>query len=85
MIFFCNQRVEPSADYTYDALYRLVSATGREHLGQTGSAINPPQQVTNDDSSGSAFPSPATAKPWAPIPRPTPMTRLATSWPWHTR
>ena len=33
-IFFRNQRVEPSNDYTYDALYRLIQATGREHLGQ---------------------------------------------------
>ncbi|EOD63595.1 SpvB/TcaC N-terminal domain-containing protein [Amycolatopsis vancoresmycina] len=34
-VFFRNQVVEPSAAYTYDAVYRLVSATGREHLGQT--------------------------------------------------
>jgi len=36
IIFFANQRVEPSNDYTYDALYRLIQATGREHLGQNG-------------------------------------------------
>ena len=36
VIFFRNQRVEPSASYTYDPLYRLIAATGREHLGQTG-------------------------------------------------
>jgi RHS repeat-associated protein len=41
-IFFRNQRVEPSADYTYDALYRLIEATGREHLGQSGGQRNPP-------------------------------------------
>ena len=35
VVFFRNQRVEPSADYTYDAIYRLIAATGREHLGQT--------------------------------------------------
>jgi len=35
-LFFRNTRVEPSADYTYDALYRLIGATGREHLGQLG-------------------------------------------------
>jgi RHS repeat-associated protein len=35
-IFFRNKRVEPSAEYTYDALYRLIEATGREHLGQVG-------------------------------------------------
>lgn len=32
--FFKNQLVEPDNDYTYDALYRLVTATGREHVGQ---------------------------------------------------
>jgi RHS repeat-associated protein len=35
-IFFRNKRVEPSAMYTYDPLYRLIEATGREHLGQSG-------------------------------------------------
>jgi RHS repeat-associated protein len=39
VVFFRNRRVEPSADYTYDAAYRLVRATGREHLGQTGGAL----------------------------------------------
>lgn len=34
-VFFRNRVVDPSASYTYDAVYRLVSATGREHLGQT--------------------------------------------------
>jgi len=38
-IFFKNQRVEPSNDYTYDPLYRLIEATGREHLGQNGHPI----------------------------------------------
>ncbi|MFF8610710.1 SpvB/TcaC N-terminal domain-containing protein [Streptomyces sp. NPDC015346] len=33
-VFFRNQRVEPDNDYVYDALYRLIQATGREHLGQ---------------------------------------------------
>jgi RHS repeat-associated protein len=40
-IFFKNQRVEPSADYTYDATYRLIEATGREHLGQVGGTSGP--------------------------------------------
>ncbi|MEU7429879.1 SpvB/TcaC N-terminal domain-containing protein [Streptomyces sioyaensis] len=35
--FFRNRVVEPGADYTYDAVYRLIEATGREHLGQTDS------------------------------------------------
>ena len=41
-IYFRNKRVEPSNDYTYDALYRLIDATGREHLGQTNGHPNPP-------------------------------------------
>jgi RHS repeat-associated protein len=42
IIYFRNKRVEPSNDYVYDALYRLIQATGREHLGQTGGVPNPP-------------------------------------------
>src|SRR5271165_5094098 len=41
-IYFRNKRVEPSNDYVYDALYRLIQANGREHLGQTGAVPNPP-------------------------------------------
>lgn len=41
VIYFRNRRVEPSADYTYDAIYRLIEATGREHLGQAGGAPIP--------------------------------------------
>ncbi|MDQ4142640.1 MAG: RHS repeat-associated core domain-containing protein, partial [Actinomycetota bacterium] len=41
-IFFRNRRVEPSSDYTYDAIYRLIEATGREHLGQfAGGSVGP--------------------------------------------
>lgn len=39
--FFRNRRVEPNNAYNYDALYRLVEATGREHLGQVGAAPTP--------------------------------------------
>jgi RHS repeat-associated protein len=35
-IYFRNKRVDPSADYTYDALNRLIESKGREHLGQVG-------------------------------------------------
>ncbi|KAJ4032988.1 hypothetical protein NW756_014037 [Fusarium oxysporum] len=35
-IFFRNQRVEPSNEYTYSAEYRLIEAVGREQLGQAG-------------------------------------------------
>jgi YD repeat-containing protein len=58
VIYFQNQRVEPSSDYTYDPLYRLISASGREHLGQTGSALFPAQQVTDDESFRSRLPQP---------------------------
>jgi RHS repeat-associated protein len=34
-VFFRNHRVVPSTDYVYDAIYRLIQATGREHLGQS--------------------------------------------------
>lgn len=40
-IYFRNRRVEPSAEYSYDAIYRLIEATGREHLGQVGGAPIP--------------------------------------------
>ncbi len=43
-IFFNGQKVEPSTDYEYDAIYRLMSATGREHIGQNASP-----QVNEDD------------------------------------
>ncbi|TXH36059.1 MAG: toxin [Burkholderiaceae bacterium] len=36
-VYFRNRRVEPSNDYVYDALYRLIQAYGREHLGQAAS------------------------------------------------
>lgn len=38
-IYFRNKLVEASNDYVYDALYRLIQATGREHLGQGGTPI----------------------------------------------
>ncbi|KAL2802677.1 hypothetical protein BJX63DRAFT_437639 [Aspergillus granulosus] len=33
-IFFRNQIVDPKIQYTYDPIYRLISAAGREHVGQ---------------------------------------------------
>jgi RHS repeat-associated protein len=35
-VYFDNKRVEPSADYTYDAVYRLIQSLGREHVGDHG-------------------------------------------------
>lgn len=40
-IYFRNKCVDPSNDYAYDALYRLIEAHGREHLGQGGGAPIP--------------------------------------------
>ncbi|MFD0360698.1 SpvB/TcaC N-terminal domain-containing protein [Nocardia sp. GCM10030253] len=39
-VFFRNRVVHPRAEYVYDAAYRLIEATGREHVGQ-GSATPP--------------------------------------------
>ncbi|HET9431637.1 MAG TPA: toxin TcdB middle/C-terminal domain-containing protein, partial [Chitinophagaceae bacterium] len=33
-IFFNNTVVNPSSQYTYDAIYRLIHSSGREHIGQ---------------------------------------------------
>lgn len=33
-VFFANTEVEPHNDYTYDPLYRLIRASGREHAAQ---------------------------------------------------
>ncbi|MGO4186811.1 SpvB/TcaC N-terminal domain-containing protein [Pseudarthrobacter sp. TAF60_1] len=40
-VFFRNHRVDAGADYIYDPLYRLVYATGREHLSHAGAAPRP--------------------------------------------
>lgn len=40
-IFFANAVVEPVNQYQYDALYRLIQATGREHIGQ---AVDPSRE-----------------------------------------
>ncbi len=53
-IFFDNQVVTPNADYTYDPVYRLTQALGREHVSNTA-----PPQVTWDDSSRIAVPLPS--------------------------
>jgi RHS repeat-associated protein len=62
VVFFRNRRVEPGADYRYDALYRLTAATGREHLGQHANAHRPPVQPSNDDGPRMA------SGPGAPLP-----------------
>ena len=34
-VFHRNHRVDPACRYTYDPLYRLIEATGRENIGQS--------------------------------------------------
>jgi len=43
-IYFNNQVVLPQCDYAYDAIYRLTTANGREHIGQ----LTQPQTTWND-------------------------------------
>ena len=43
-IYFNNQVVTANADYTYDALYQLILAKGREHIGQ----LTSPQRDWDD-------------------------------------
>jgi RHS repeat-associated protein len=57
-VFFRNRRVDPTRNYAYDALYRLVSARGREHLGQNGGGLAAGVQVSNDDSARTSLPHP---------------------------
>jgi RHS repeat-associated protein len=48
-IYFNNRIVEPSTDYTYDAVYRLAVASGREHLGLSGLTADAPRPSSYDD------------------------------------
>ena len=49
VVFFRNRRVEPSADFTYDAIYRLIQASGREQLGLNGGTPLPPAPASYND------------------------------------
>jgi RHS repeat-associated protein len=49
VVFFKNRRVPPSADFTYDAIYRLTQAIGREHLGLNGGHPLPPTPTSYND------------------------------------
>ncbi len=53
-IFFDNQIVSPEANYSYDPIYRLISASGREHVGQTAS-----EPIGFDDAARAAIPLPS--------------------------
>lgn len=43
-IYFNNQVVSPTANHVYDAIYRLIAADGREHIGQ----VTTPQPTWDD-------------------------------------
>jgi RHS repeat-associated protein len=34
-VFYANQRIDAACEYTYDPVYRLIEAEGREHIGQS--------------------------------------------------
>ncbi|MGE5830767.1 MAG: SpvB/TcaC N-terminal domain-containing protein, partial [Micromonosporaceae bacterium] len=54
-VFFRNRSVDPDAAYTYDALYRLTEATGREHLGGADSPTGDTPQWTAHPGDGTAM------------------------------
>jgi RHS repeat-associated protein len=43
-----GQDIEPVGAYTYDAVYRLIEAKGREHIGQNAFDFNPPNSDYRD-------------------------------------
>jgi RHS repeat-associated protein len=48
-IYFRNRKVEASSQYTYDAIYRLIAAAGREHLGQSAGGHHAPVPTSPTD------------------------------------
>jgi RHS repeat-associated protein len=44
ILYFRNAVVPPTAEYTYDAIYRLLASQGREHIGQ----VTQPETTWND-------------------------------------
>ena len=59
-VFHNNQQVDPPGVYTYDALYRLIEAKGREHIGQTALQLAPPNGNYRDYPFAGHAPSPTT-------------------------
>lgn len=47
-LFFANQSVDPVGLYTYDAVYRLIEAQGRESIGQSALQLGLPQATYRD-------------------------------------
>lgn len=52
-VFNKNQAVDPLSDYTYDALYRLTNANGRQHPGITANTYK--NNITDGDFKQSIF------------------------------
>jgi RHS repeat-associated protein len=48
-VFFRNRRVDPSYDFTYDAIYRLIAASGREYLGLAAGVPSAPSATSYND------------------------------------
>jgi RHS repeat-associated protein len=48
-VFYNGQQIDPTGRYTYDALYRLIEARGREHLAQTAFDFSPPDGNYRDN------------------------------------
>ena len=46
-LFFNNAVVDPSTEYTYDAIYQLITASGREHIGQNQTPSEHDEHRTN--------------------------------------
>lgn len=44
-VFFANAPIEPGRHFSYDGLYRLVEATGREHIGQVTGQVRTHEDV----------------------------------------
>ena len=59
VVFFRNRRVSGDQDFTYDHLYRLVRATGREHVGLAGAGAAPPTPTGPDDAPRTGQPLPS--------------------------
>lgn len=47
-VFHANRQVDPVCDYTYDPLYRLIAASGREQIGQAAFLFAPAHGADRD-------------------------------------
>jgi RHS repeat-associated protein len=61
-VYFLNCRVDPSCDFTYDAIYRLIEATGREQLGLANGTPLAPTPTSYNDVPRAGLPQPGDCK-----------------------